>query len=96
MNGETARKLLDNGWQILLFRDGMGSYTAIACKENESVDVVVKRWREYEAIHPFDGPNRYAGCGFSINKVIEAVTEKVLFNRLPGMTTEECLEGLSD
>lgn len=92
-NCENARKLLDNGWQILLFRDGLGQYTALACREDESVDDSVGYWANHEAVHPFEGPNRFAGCAFSVNEAIEAVTEKVLFKRLPGMTAEECARG---
>lgn len=93
-SGENARRLLDNGWQVVLFKDGLGQYTALACRDDESIDEAIEEWANHEANHPMDGPNRYAGCHFSINQALEAVTEKVLFARLPGMTTDECQRGL--
>lgn len=30
-------KLLDNGWTILLFRNDMGSYTAVSCKPEQTM-----------------------------------------------------------
>ncbi len=93
---EDARKLLDNGWQILIFRDGLGQYTALAAKEDESVDAALDAWEE--ADDPPDdgeliesciehavmgGANRYAGCGLSVAHALHALTEKVLFRRVP-------------
>ena len=93
-----AVKLLDNGWQILLFRDGLGQYSALAVRDGASVDEAIARWADHEPDeraegeaaeqwsdrHVFGGPNRYCGCGVTIADALAAVTEKVLFRRLPG------------
>lgn len=82
-------KLLDNGWKVLLFRDGLGQVSALAVREKDSVDKAVSRWADFESeLSPaesvFDGPNRYCGCGTTVAAALTAVTEKVLFRRLPG------------
>lgn len=89
---EEVRKLLDNGWQVLLFRDGLGSYSALAVGAGSSVDDAKRRWSHYlprmrnmaeikDSV--FAGPNRYVGCGHTVDDALRAVTEKVLFRRLP-------------
>ena len=32
------KKLLDNGWQVLLFSNDLGSYTAVAIADNQSFE----------------------------------------------------------
>jgi hypothetical protein len=87
---EEARKLLDSGWNVVLWKDGLGQYSALAYRAGESADKAVKAWREYfgDSTDPddmvFGGPHRYCGCGLSVADALEAVTEKVLFRRLPG------------
>lgn len=87
-----SMKLLDNGWKILLFRDGMGSYSALAIEHDASLDGAFNEWADHEpefstlkeaAKSVFEGPNRYCGCGFTPAEALTAVTEKVLFRRLP-------------
>lgn len=86
---EDARKLLDNGWNVLLFRDGLGQYSALAYRPNQtSASQALRDWRDHDPkCSPkesvFDGPHRNCGCGFSIEDALRAVTEKVLFGRLP-------------
>jgi hypothetical protein len=94
---EEARKLLDNGHRILLFKDGLGQYTAFAVKEGESIDRAVARWLEnddapregesdgeYADRAVFAGPNRMQYAAHSVGEALRGVTEKVLFRRLPG------------
>ena len=79
-----ANKLLDNGWAVLLFRDGLGSYTAIAHRDGTSADAARQAWADDD--HEdcvFGGMNKYSGCGFNIAGALQSLTEKVLFNRLP-------------
>lgn len=93
---ENAMKLLDNGWAILLFRDGLKQYSALAIKPGASVDDELENWKEEDRPHPFVGMNKYCSCGFTVEESINAVVEKVLFDRLPGMTAEECRKGLDE
>lgn len=86
-------KLLDNGWEVLLFRDGAGTYSALAVREGGSVDDAVAAWAEYDPLEQdpaptpaesvFDGPNRYCGCGVTPAAALDAVASKVIFRRLP-------------
>jgi len=39
-NVDELSKLLDNGWQMHLFRNPLGSYTAVAMREGETMDDV--------------------------------------------------------
>lgn len=90
---EEARRLLDNGWVVLLFRDGLGQYSALAVREDASVDDALGHWEDYDptdsdpvptpAESVMAGPNRYCGCGLSVATALHAVTEKVLLRRLP-------------
>lgn len=87
---EEVRKLLDNGWRVVLFRDGLGQYSALAVRCGRHLDAAMEEWEEYEpgggtpsTEWPFDGPNRYCGCGLSVAGALKAVTEKVLLRRLP-------------
>lgn len=86
---EEARKLLDNGWNVVMFRDGLGQYSAMAVQKGKSIDQAITEWTEYDddPCDPddmvFGGPNRYCGCGFSVENALKALTEKVLFRRLP-------------
>lgn len=89
---EEARRLLDNGYQVLLFKDGLGQYSALAVPEDASVDAALDAWAEYEsagttleeiAASVFEGPNRYCGCGHSVGAALHAAAEKVFLRRLP-------------
>lgn len=88
---EEARRLLDNGWQVLLFRDGLGQYSALAVRDDASVDDAVAGWSDHETDYEavsipesvYDGPNRYCGCGLSVSEALHSVAEKVIFRRLP-------------
>jgi len=33
-----CKKLLDNGFRILMYRNGLGSYTAVALRDEETLD----------------------------------------------------------
>jgi hypothetical protein len=89
---EEVKKLLDNGWQVLIFRDGLGQYSALAVRDDRSVDQALGAWADHDPLADgvpvaesvFDGPNRYCGCGITVEMALRAVTEKVLFSRLPG------------
>lgn len=90
MNADEAMKLLDNGYRIVIFKDGAGSYTAIAVPNGTGLQHAVRVWKEYDspadmppAETVFDGPNRFAGCGLTVSEALHALTEKVLFKRLP-------------
>lgn len=90
MNADESMKLLDNGYRVVLFKDGAGSYTAIAVAKGYGLQAAVRHWQEYDspddmppADTVFDGPNKYAGCGFTPSAALHALAEKVLFNRLP-------------
>lgn len=83
-------KLLDNGWNIFIYKNLLGSYNAIAVAKGKSVDIAIDDYISYEEredipIHEtiFDGPNRYCGEGFTIEQALEMLEEKVLFRRLP-------------
>lgn len=83
-NAEEARKLIDNGWAIVMFLDGIKSYTAIAFRQGESADQAVNDWQDEDHEDMvFGGKYRYAACGFTIADTLESLTEKVLFCRLP-------------
>jgi hypothetical protein len=36
-NADNCMKLLDNGWTIQMYRNGLGSYTAVAIGQNEKM-----------------------------------------------------------
>lgn len=88
---EEARRLLDaDRYTILLFKDGLGHYCALAIPEGESADQALEDWEAYEwpdGMPPgdtvYDGPNRMCGCGHSVSDALHAVTEKVLLRQLP-------------
>lgn len=91
-----AIKLLDNGWQILLHRNGLGTYEALAVREGKSVNKALRSWRDHEPAAdvepkdiPFDGPNRYSAEGDTPLEAIHALAEKVLFRRLPHRISNE-------
>lgn len=94
MTAEAAMKLLDNEWMLLLFRDGLGSYSCLAVKikeEGEDPDInnALTDWRDYDSpiteksCGIFSGPNRLCGCGITPSEAIKVCVEKVLFCRLP-------------
>lgn len=90
MNAEESAKLLDNGWKILIFKDGLGTYSALAVEEHRSADKALKAWCHYEPPEGatpeemvFSGPHRLCGCGFTVAEALHSLTEKVLFRRLP-------------
>lgn len=78
-----ACKLLDNGWTIHLFRDGLGSYGALAVRQGESVARAMKAWRSEKRDHPLEGENRRCGCGMTPDEAIASLVEKLVFGRLP-------------
>lgn len=89
---DESMKLLDNGYRVVLFKDGTGSYTAVAVAKGDGLQAAVRRWQNHDEPvdlppekWPFDGPNKFAGCGFTPSEALHALTEKVLFNRLPGI-----------
>jgi hypothetical protein len=72
---EEARKLPDNGWQVLLFKDGLGQYDALAVKKGEDVSAALRAWAEHSPVELpgesvedladrllFDGPHRYCAA----------------------------------
>ena len=89
---EEARRLLDNEYRIILFRDGLGQYSALAVPKDKGLSRALREWREHEPDYEtvpiqetiFDGPNRYCGCGLTIEDALHAVAEKVLLRQLPG------------
>lgn len=93
-NAEEAKRLLDNGYSILLFVDGLGQYSALAVPKGNRVDVALREWRRHdspEGMDPadtvFDGPNQFCGCGLSVGQALHAVAEKVILRRLPDRVT---------
>lgn len=83
-------KLLDNGWSILLFKDGLGDINALAFPAGMSADEALQTWREHEENESvsieesiYDGPNRRCGGGRTINEALNACEEKIIFRRLP-------------
>jgi hypothetical protein len=85
-------QLIDNGWHLRLFRNGMGEYSAMAFRFDESADKAWQHWQDHELDDedyetpetiPFAGPERFVGHGFTVEDAVAAVTEKVLHNRLP-------------
>ncbi|TMJ00768.1 MAG: hypothetical protein E6G97_17705 [Alphaproteobacteria bacterium] len=96
MNAEEAAKLIDNGWKILIFKDGLGTFSALAVEEHRSVDKAMRAWRNYEAPEGatpdemvFGGPHRLCGCGFTVAEALHSLVEKVLFRRLPAKEEKE-------
>jgi hypothetical protein len=89
-DAEESRRLLAQGYRIVLFIDGMGSVSALAVNEGVGLDQAVRRWKNYEspgsvtlADSVFDGPNRMCGCGHTVAAALHATTTKVLHKRLP-------------
>jgi hypothetical protein len=66
---DECKKLLDNGWQILLFRNELGSYTAEASKPALATEV-----DEVEECHLTDD--------FEPSQALYRLTEKVLTGRV--------------
>lgn len=90
MSAEEARRLLDNGYAVLLFRDGLGHYSALAVRDGASVDDALRAWSDHETDArlppeqwPYDGPNRTCGCGPTVAAALHACAEKVLLRQLP-------------
>lgn len=80
---DDVEKLLENGdWRILIFKNGLGSYSAIATGY-DSVDAAIREWEKFDGPNPFEGPNRLCGCGHTIEVALKAVAWKILHNRLP-------------
>jgi len=89
-NAEEAKRLIDNGYSVLIFKDGLGKRGLALYPKGERVDEWLKKWRLYDppadmppAETVFAGMNRYCGCGHSIGKALHAVAEKVILGRLP-------------
>lgn len=90
-NADEALKLLDNGWAIVLIKDGLGDVTALAVEPGK-LDRGVRRWRDFST-HPetvedmrreaFAGPNKYSGGGRTVAAALHCLTEKAVFHRLP-------------
>lgn len=86
-----GERLLDNGYRVVLFRDGLGQYSALAVREGRSLDEAVREWREYETPAAggvagaaiYDGPNRNCGCGPTVDAALHATAEKVFLRQLP-------------
>jgi hypothetical protein len=96
LSAEEGSRLLDNGYSVLLFVGGMGTYEALAVPRGLSVDACLKRWRDHEppegmpfAQHPFDGPNRMCAEGFTISEAIHSLAEKVFLRQLPQRDPED-------
>lgn len=87
-NAEEARRLLDNGYRVILFRDGLGQYSALAVPLSESLSAAFKKWTNYEppTVTPddavFGGPNRMCGCGRSVAEALHNTAEKVFLRQL--------------
>lgn len=95
-NAEEANKLLDRGFSILLFKDGLGEISALAVARGERIAAALRRWVNYDpspdmptADVVFDGPNRMCGGGLTVAQSLHSVTEKVVFGRLPVETRKE-------
>lgn len=87
---EEVRRLLDNGYRVLLFVDGLGEYSALAVRGEESVDAALAAWDDHEPPAtlppkdlPYDGPNRLCGHGLTVADALHAVAEKVILRQLP-------------
>jgi hypothetical protein len=49
LSGNEIVKLLDNGWDIQIFRNGLRSYTAIARREKR--EVITDDWTPAKVLH---------------------------------------------
>ena len=66
-NADECAKLLEGGWEILLFKNRLGSYSAVVKHPNEK---------------KFDVDNeRLITDDFTPSRVLHRITEKALFNR---------------
>ncbi len=88
-----AQKLLDNGWMILIHRNGLGTYEALAVPKGVSPTKALRQWRRHVGVDSFDGPNRYSGEGFTVELAMLACVEKTLFNRLPSAADQQPVDG---
>jgi hypothetical protein len=99
VNAEEALKLLDNGWRILLFKDGLGLVSALAVRKGLSPSQALREWRncgcpqpepgeghqDYRYRTSLAGPHRYECGATSVAYALHGLTEKVLFNRILGV-----------
>lgn len=96
MVADEVLKLLDNGWRVLLYKNQLGSISALAVPKGKSVNAAYRELLRYESPDDtpieqlgFDGPNRYVTDGFAVAEVLHNLTEKVLFGRLPASDDED-------
>lgn len=64
-DADAVKKLLDNGWSVMVFKNALGSYTAFARPMGDG--------RHIDA-----APDDWIVDGFEPSKVLHAITEKVL------------------
>lgn len=58
---DDVRKLLDNGWTVLLFKNDLGSYTAVACKPGQQIaDAIDKEAQLTDDFTPSQALHRLA------------------------------------
>lgn len=61
MAADNICKLLDNEWTVLLFKNDLGSYTAVACKpDQEMADAIGKESQLTDDFTPSKALNRLA------------------------------------
>lgn len=69
-NADECKKLLDNGWSVVLFKNGLGSYTAVA----------VPKAKQQRLLRAIPRPEKRLTDDFEPSQVLYRVTEKVLGN----------------
>lgn len=92
-NADEVLKLIDRGYRVVMFKDGLGDVTALAIPPGVKLDAGVKRWRDYdgeggdtiEGIQRdvFSGPNKFSGGGRTASQALHCLAEKAVFGRLP-------------
>lgn len=70
-NADESMKLMDAGYRVLLFKNDLGSYTAIAIKPSQDFDEASEN-------------DRQITDEFTPSKALHRLTEKLVFGRIVG------------
>jgi hypothetical protein len=84
-NPDDAMKLLDSGAYIVLYRNGLGSYTGVLLRDGNSGEV-------QGVIDRLDDNGPHITDDWTPSKVLYRLTEKAVFNRIVGAPKSEASE----
>lgn len=97
---QDVQKLLEQGYRIVLFTDGMGEVCALAVPEGKTCEQAYREWQDYDSPEGLDGEalqadlvfggaNRTVGSGFDVEAALRNCASKMLHRKLADDATNE-------